>query len=239
MKNIRFLTLTKIGLFLIILSVTFVVLSTPISAEGKPFSTGAKVNYSPRPIEKPTYSARPVMRSSFTPRPFVIPSNKPLVQGRLRACQVKEEIISKRLTQVGNGVFSVEIKFDSIAKRVEDYYQTKVLTGGKVVPNYSALVSEIETKKLAVQTALNSQKNNVRVFDCTGYDPKGQLTQFRTDTQEVRSALKEYRTSIKNLIVAIRSITGEESREKLGSPRPVMTRLPRPVMTSLPKFEVQ
>ncbi len=95
-------------------------------------------------------------------------------------------------------------KFDAIAKRVEDYYISKVVPSGKTVTNYDSLVSEIQNKKQATQTALGKAQTDANSFSCSGNDPKGQLTQFRTDMQTVKSALKDYRTAIKNLIVAVR-----------------------------------
>jgi len=75
-------------------------------------------------------------------------------QGKLRACQAKENSINKRLTSLNNLVVNMESKFDSIANRVEIYYTTKVIPSGKTVSNYNFLVADIQTKKTAVQTAL-------------------------------------------------------------------------------------
>ena len=96
-------------------------------------------------------------------------------------------------------------KFTVHAQRVEEFYTTKVVPGGKTVANYDNLVSDIQAKKTAVQTALAQAQSSLSSFDCTGNDPKGQLTQYKNDMLAVKSALKDYRTSIKNLIVAIRS----------------------------------
>lgn len=126
-------------------------------------------------------------------------------QGKLRACQAKENSINKRLTSLDNLVVNMESKFDSIANRVEDYYTSKVVPSGKTVSNYDSLVTEIQTKKIAVQTALTKTQTDTSTFTCTSDDPKALLTQYRKDMQDVKSALKEYRTSIKNLIVAVHS----------------------------------
>lgn len=125
--------------------------------------------------------------------------------GKLRACQAKENGIKNRLTSLNNLATNMESKFTSIANRVEEYYTAKVVPAGKTVPNYDALVSDIQTKKTAVQTALTKTQTDAGTFTCTSNDPKGQLTLFRKDMQAVKSALKEYRTSIKNLTVAVHS----------------------------------
>lgn len=131
-----------------------------------------------------------------------------LTEAKLKVCQNKEAAIQKRndaLTKMANTMLT---KFDSIATRVETYYTDTVVSSGKTVPTYNTLLANIVTKKSAVQADLDKASVSDTTFNCTSDDPKGQLTQFRTDMQTVKQALKDYRTSIKNLIVAVRSVTG-------------------------------
>ncbi len=100
--------------------------------------------------------------------------------------------------------------FTKIADRVEAYYKDTVVPMGKTVDNYDALVADIQTKKTQVETDLTTAQNDASNFVCTGIDPKGHLTQFRVDMQEVKKSLKNYRTSIKDLIVAVHGVVGEE-----------------------------
>jgi len=129
-------------------------------------------------------------------------------KGKIRACQAKEKSIQTRLSHLINLVTNMEEKFDSIAKRVEDYYISKVVPSGKTVTNYESLVTQINTSKTAVQTALTKTQNDADNFNCTG-NPKDQLMQFQEDMQSVKKALKDYRTSIKNLIVAVHSVSSK------------------------------
>ena len=85
---------------------------------------------------------------------------------------------------------------------------------GKTVSNYDALLADIQTKKSAVSTALQKGKDDFKSFSCTGDNPKGALTQFREDMQLVKQGLKDYRTSIKNLIVAVHSVVGDENKDQ-------------------------
>lgn len=128
-----------------------------------------------------------------------------LPEAKLRACQAKESAIKKRMKQLIKLATTMQEKFDAIAGRVEEYYASKVVPSGKTVANYDSLVADIQTKKGAVQTALTTAQGHAGSFACDGNDPKGQLTQFREDMQAVKSALKDYRTAIKNLIVAVHS----------------------------------
>ena len=146
-----------------------------------------------------------------------------LTEAKLKACQVRENIIKKRAERLGKLAKTIEEKFDAIAKRVEDYYVSKVVPSGKTVANYDSLIADIQTKKGAVQTALTQAQTNAASFSCTSDDPKGQMARFKDDMQAVKSALKDYRTSINDLIVAVRSVTGETERNKATSPKPTNT----------------
>lgn len=138
--------------------------------------------------------------------------------GQNRSCQARENAIKTRMSHLTLLATNMETKFDSIATRVENFYTNKVVPSGKTVPNYNTLVSNIQTQKTNVQTALTKAQNDANSFSCTSGTPQAQMTQFREDMQAVKSALKEYRTAIKNLIVAVHSVTGTENSE--GSPKP-------------------
>lgn len=128
-----------------------------------------------------------------------------LQDAKLKACQAREAGITNRSVHLGQLVTTMEVKFDTIATRVEEYYTTKVVPGGKTVANYDSLVADTQTKKATVQVAVTKAQADVAGFSCTGENPKGQMMTFRVDMQGVKQALKDYRTSIKDLIVAVRS----------------------------------
>lgn len=151
------------------------------------------------------------------------PSSRPeqaqahLTEGKLRACQAKENSIKTRAQHLGELAAKMQEKFDAIAARVKEHYTSS----GKTVANYDALVANIAVKKTAVAAALAKAQSGAVAFSCTGNDPKTQMTQYRKDMQDVIKALKDYRTSIKDLIVAVKSITGATQRANpSNSPHP-------------------
>lgn len=137
-----------------------------------------------------------------------------LTDAKLKSCQAKENAIKKRSDQLTKMANNMLDKFDEITARVKKYYTDVVVPSGKTVSNYDALLADIATKKTASQTVLTKAQDDAQVFSCTGQNPKGQLTLFRKDMQDVKKALKEYRTSIKNLIIAVRSATGQTESSK-------------------------
>lgn len=167
------------------------------------FAVGPSSQPSGRPGNVGQPSTRPSLPSQATSH---------LEGAKLQACQARENAIKKRSDQLTKMAANMEEKFDSIAQRVKDYYTTKVVPSGKTVSSYDSLVSDIDTKKAAVQTALTKAQTDLASFSCDGSDPKGQMMAFKDDTQAVSQGLKDYRTSIKNLIVAVRSVTGGDKR---------------------------
>ncbi len=140
---------------------------------------------------------------------------------RAKACQAKEGAVKTRmnnLLRMTNNMMSV---FGNITARVEEFYQAKVIPSGKIVSNYDTLVQAVQNKKDAAQTALDKASLDSQQFSCENDNPKSSLVTFRKDMLAVKSALKEYRTAVKNLIVAVHSVTATMEKEKLsGTPKP-------------------
>ena len=98
-------------------------------------------------------------------------------------------------------------KFDAIAKRVIDYYNDKIVPSGKNLTGYDDLLLDIREKRKVAHDAVIAAEIDFNVFSCQADDPKGAIRQFNEDMRTVKRTLKNYRGSIKNLIVAIHSIS--------------------------------
>lgn len=131
-----------------------------------------------------------------------------LEERNLKICQDREEKMEGRMTRLMEFSANMVGKFDAIAKRVMDYYEDVVVPGGKTVSNYNELIGEVSAKKNAVNQALTNAQVDLEEFACDGDDPKGILNQYREEMQKVKTYLHEYRTAIKNLIVAVRGLGG-------------------------------
>lgn len=132
-----------------------------------------------------------------------------LSEAKLQSCQKREQAITARSNQLVKFTTNHIEVFERITSRVQNFYTNKVVSKGKTVSNYDALVADIATKKSSVQSALAKAQTTASAFSCGGEDPKGQLQQFRLDMQATKSALQEYRKAVRNLIVAVHTAARE------------------------------
>lgn len=124
-----------------------------------------------------------------------------------RSCQAKEDAVKKRSLQLTNLATMMQNRFNTIALRVENF----ATSSGKTIPNYTSLVNDISVKNASVSASLTVAQNDANNFSCAGNNPKGQISQFQLDMQTVKGALKNLRTSVNNLIVAVHSVTGDQN----------------------------
>ena len=122
-----------------------------------------------------------------------------LDDARKKVCENRQEQINsiiKKRSEQATKQFEV---FTKISDRVQEFVKTKNLT----VENYDSLVAAINEKAAAAQAAIET--NSGTTFDCatTSGDKPAQLP--RTTIDAVRTALQEYRTAIKNLIVNVKA----------------------------------
>ncbi len=118
-------------------------------------------------------------------------------------CQAYENMIKQRASNMVNMASHLQGVFNSIAGRVEQFYTNKLVPSGKTVPNYDSLVANIASSSAAVNTTVSKVNLDANSFSCTNPDPKGQLKTFEQDLKNVKSHLKDYRVSIRNLIRAV------------------------------------
>ena len=127
-----------------------------------------------------------------------------LADAKLKACQNREKAITNIMTRLSDrGQKQVDL-FGKIAERTEKFYADK----GKTLATYDTLVADVSVKKAAAQTAVDTIKATVPEFKCDGTDPKGVAAIFKDSLKAEIEALKAYKTSVKNLIVGVKSVQG-------------------------------
>lgn len=142
--------------------------------------------------------------SSMAPEKKAAPKTK-LADAKLKACQNREKAITNVMGRISDrGQKQLDL-FSSIATKTKAFYVVK----GKTLGNYDALVADVTAKKDAAQTAVDTVKANRVTFKCDGTDPKGAAATFKESLKLQITALKEYKTSVKNLIVGVKSVQGK------------------------------
>ncbi|HVA96645.1 MAG TPA: hypothetical protein VND99_03240 [Candidatus Acidoferrales bacterium] len=153
---------------------------------------------------------------------------------KLTSCQSIQKALTNRSTHLVSLVTQMEEKFTSIAKGVEQYYLTNVVPTGATLSNYDSLVADITTKQNALTPLVAAAQSDATNFSCTSTNPGAQMTQYRTDMQGVLQGLQAYRTSIKNLIVAVRTLPSVSvTPSSVPSASPTEVPSPSPVTTSV------
>lgn len=134
-----------------------------------------------------------------------------LIDGQLKACQNRQKAIKKIMARIANRGQKQITVFSIIATRTQTFYTSK----GKTLSNYDALVADVNAKQTAAQTVVDTIKSDSTSFNCDGSDPKGFVSSFQDSLKSEISSLQEYRTSVKNLIVGVKSV--QETAAPTGS----------------------
>jgi hypothetical protein len=120
---------------------------------------------------------------------------------KLQICEKKQSQIQSRIAKMSSqGAKQLEV-FSKIADRVQEFKTTRNYT----VDNYDALLAALDEKRIAAQTAVAEATESGQAFNCGADNPRGIAAQFQERLKQQIRALKEYKTSVKDLIVAVKS----------------------------------
>jgi hypothetical protein len=121
-------------------------------------------------------------------------------------CQTKQNVIKGRMNNLVRTSTNMMTVFTNISERTMQFYANKVVPKGVTVPNYDELSEVIEAKKEAVEGSLDTAENHAKEFSCESGTPRTAVATFRTDMQDVKAKLKELRTAVRALIVAVHNV---------------------------------
>ena len=124
---------------------------------------------------------------------------------KLRLCQARQKTVQNIMTRMANrGQKHIEV-FSKISDRVQSFYTNKGLS----LSNYDALVADVAAKKTAAQAAVDALSAAADDFECQG-TPREVALAFKDKLKNEISALKAYRTAVKNLIVGVKSVASSQ-----------------------------
>lgn len=121
-----------------------------------------------------------------------------LADKRLEVCNKRADRINQIASQSVQQSRKNLAVFAGIEQRVEDFYTTKQLS----VANYDALTTAADQKKADAEAAL--QVASETSFSCDQTNPAHPGEVIKSLMQTQHQALKDYRTAVKNLIVAVK-----------------------------------
>lgn len=125
---------------------------------------------------------------------------------KLKACQNRENAINNILFKMSaRGEKHIGV-INAASARIQAFYADKQLN----VSNYDELLAIVSEKKTAAETAVADVKAASVSFMCDGSDPKGAAQFFKDYLRKQNSALKEYKTAVKNLLAAVKSAASSE-----------------------------
>lgn len=165
---------------------------------------------------KPSISVRPstrlseveneneneTLRASASPKPS---DSKRLSKTKLNACAKKTKHVNQVMNRITERATAQLAVFTKISDRTQAFYVSK----GKTVAGYGDLVDTAAAAKQNAVTDITALKA-VGAFTCDSADPKGSVEAFKTKTKLVVTDLKAYKTAVKNLIVAVKSVQSAE-----------------------------
>lgn len=142
-----------------------------------------------------------------------------LSDARVKLCKARAKNISNRVESLLLMGTARHKYLNSIVKKVDKFYLTKLEPEGNTLSNYDALKSDISDKQNNVSQALATAKEDGQNFSCDSEDPKTQADTFRKDVLNLIAANKEYKKSVKNFTTAVRDIAKSTNPVSL-SPQP-------------------
>lgn len=134
-----------------------------------------------------------------------------LEANKLRVCENRKTKITAIMARSITRAEKQLALFTTIATRVKAFYAEK----GRTAANYDQLVAAADAAKAKAEANLETLKG-LDAFDCNSEDPKGEIEAFKLALKSINSDLKDYRTSVKNLIVAVKSAQSTAAKQDDG-----------------------
>jgi hypothetical protein len=128
---------------------------------------------------------------------------------RLEKCKEREARINEKMKKISERKAKQVEVFNKIAERTMTFYEENNLT----LANYDALVADVVAKRGIADAEIENLKNTTVDFKCDSEDPLKVSEAFKTARESVKKAMKDYKTSVKNLIVGVKSVTPSTESE--------------------------
>jgi hypothetical protein len=130
-----------------------------------------------------------------------------------KSCEARSANIKKRADNYAAAAQRHLNVFNKIFTRVQAFQTKKQLN----VSNYDELVAAATAKQTTAQAAVDALKSADVTIDCTQADPAAAVATLKEATSTARTALHDYRKSIKDLIVALKGASTAQAGDDSSS----------------------
>lgn len=120
-------------------------------------------------------------------------------EARKNACEARKDSIEKRLANRVEKAKAHKATFDKVFARVKAFHDEKNLN----TPNYDSLVAAADAAAAEAEAQINALDALDGSVDCSQSTVTDSLAAFKEAVTGAKQSLKDYRTAIKNLIVAV------------------------------------
>lgn len=125
-----------------------------------------------------------------------------IIAAKAAACERRKDSIEQRIDKILARAERQIAVFDKIADRTKQFADDK----NRKPANYAELVAAVDAAETAAVNGLAELKGQ-ETIDCS-VDPKGDVGAFKSSLKSEIALLKTYKTSVKNLIVGVKSANG-------------------------------
>lgn len=118
---------------------------------------------------------------------------------RAKTCENIQKAVNNKLKAFDNHADKYLVRLNGLFTKVQAY-QTE---HNVALANYDALVATATQKQTDANISVAALKSLGTTLDCSATDPASTLTSVKSGAADARDALKAYRTSLKELVVAL------------------------------------
>lgn len=118
---------------------------------------------------------------------------------RQKACQARQANLNTKITNFGAQGTRHLTSLNSTYDKIKAFQTANQLN----VADYATLVAAADAQQASATTAVAALKTVTVTIDCSSPDPAASVATVKSAVKNARVALQSYRTSIKNVLVAL------------------------------------
>jgi hypothetical protein len=118
---------------------------------------------------------------------------------RQKVCEHIQNAVNHKLSAFNNHASTYLTRLNNVFTKLQAYQTTNNLP----VSNYNDLVTAATTAQTNATVAVDALNSLGSTLDCTSTDPGAMLSSVKEGATSARDSLKAYRTSLKDIVVAL------------------------------------